>query len=82
MAGRAGITDKLSFSLAALIVQLYKYSAAVYDTVSLKVRFKGIHQTHTFGLIYTLSPDQSFRFVHRSVKKKYVIFLNKHPLLM
>jgi non-ribosomal peptide synthetase-like protein len=80
IAARAGITDSLSFSLAVIIVQLYKYSAAVCDTISLKVSFNGIQQTSTFGLIYTLSPDQSFRFVHRMVKEEIRIFFEQTPL--
>src|SRR6266705_327413 len=79
MATRAGRTDPLSFSLAVLIVQLYKYSAAVNDTISLKVRFIGIQQTYTFGLTYTLSPDKSFRFVHQRVKEEIRNFFKQTP---
>jgi non-ribosomal peptide synthetase-like protein len=60
--------NPLSYSLAALVVQLHKYSSYVYDSISLQVKFSAYDQTVTETFEYAPSGRQSFTHLLRQVE--------------
>jgi non-ribosomal peptide synthetase-like protein len=59
----------LSFSLAVIVVQLYKYSAYLFDTITLKTRFSDIGNSKSLTLNYSLQGNQSFESLVKSIEK-------------
>lgn len=72
-------TGRLSFSLAVLIIQFYKYSSYIDEVVGLKIRFGNIPHIPALLLTYSLSNDQTFRSVQRRIKEDIDLFLKQAP---
>src|SRR5258708_1379527 len=68
----------LAYSISVLIVQFYKYSAYLLDTVFLKISFSLHRQSQTLELKYSLSNDQTFISVCRKAEKDLSLILDRH----
>jgi non-ribosomal peptide synthetase-like protein len=60
--------NPLANSLAALVVQLHKYSLYVYDSISMQVKFSDNEQTITETFEYAPSGKQSFTYLLQQVE--------------
>lgn len=62
--------DRLSFSITVLLIQLYKYSSFLYDTVKLKVKCHTQDHSFSFIIEHLVSDKETFISIHRQVKSK------------
>ena len=60
---------QLSFSLGVIVIQLYKYSAYLLDTVVLNVKFSEARNHNSSTLRFDLSGSQSFELLTSSMEE-------------
>lgn len=69
--------NRVSFSLAVLITQFYKYSAYVHDDVSLRVKFLQTNYYQLIKLKCVLSGESAFSTVFKKVNKEMQLVLRQ-----
>src|SRR5688500_2838310 len=75
---RDGI-NRVSFSIAVLIIQFYKYSSYVHDDVSLRVKFLQANYYQLIKVKCVLSGDSVFSTVFKKVNKRMQEVLKQCP---
>src|SRR6478609_8741885 len=75
----SGAITRISFSIAALIVQFYKYSSSVHDDVSLRVKFLQTDYYQLIKIKCVLSNDSTFDTVFKRTERKMLDVLKHCP---